>query len=129
MTQALVANAADPKQVRHATRKERSKRDREIADLRAVLDTPEGRRVIWRVLGRCGIYESSVIPDPILMAAKGGMQDIGRWLHAEINDAQDEALILMMREAKQAAKRDTEEAEAVRTPRAGSNEGEDHADS
>jgi hypothetical protein len=34
----------------------------EADDLRAVMDTPAGRRFIWRLLGRCGTFQSGWTP-------------------------------------------------------------------
>lgn len=56
---ALVRNAADPDQVKSARREERHATKSEIADMREVLSTEPGRRVIWEFIEYCGVFESS----------------------------------------------------------------------
>jgi hypothetical protein len=47
-----------------ARRRDRLEERQRIADLKAVMATPAGRRVFMRILGDCGVYASSVIvPD------------------------------------------------------------------
>ena len=50
MSDAMVKNAADPKQVKKAERLEREAVKKKREDLRVVLEMPEGRRVIARWL-------------------------------------------------------------------------------
>lgn len=107
-----VQNAADRGQVRHAERKDRDRRERELRDLNAVLATPEGRRVMWRLLGHCRVFESIWHPSA-LIHANSGKQDVGHFIMAEIAAADQEALFLMMKESSDAAKRDDAERQAV----------------
>lgn len=114
---ALVKNTADPKQVANAAKKEKEAREIELADLRELLKTEFGRRFVWRVLGYCKLF--SDIWDPSSrIHFNAGLQHVGNWLMAEITDADEEAIFLMMRENQARLKRQAIEAEAIRTKRA-----------
>ena len=113
MQEPLVQNAADRPQVQRAKRRVQDARFGELSDLRAVLAQPEGRRVLWRLLEHCSVFES--IWDPsVRIHVNAGRQDVGHWLMAEIERADDEALFRLMVEAKQRAKRADAETQAGR---------------
>jgi len=109
---AAVSNAADVKQVKHAGRKDQERRQLEIAALREILKLPAGRLVLWNVLTHCKVFESIWHPSA-LIHANAGRQDVGHWLLAEIAEADEDVIVLMMREARVAKKRDQAEREAV----------------
>lgn len=113
---ALVANAADAEQVKRAGRKTRDRRADELADLRAVLATPAGRRVLWRVLEHCRVFES-VWSEGAQIHANAGRQDVGHFVMAEIEQADDEAIFRLMVEARQRRTRESVENEAAQTPK------------
>lgn len=100
MTEPFVRNASDAEQVKSARRKERYTRKEELADVRALLGMREGRRFIWRYLGNCKVFESSWSPSAAIHFNEG-QRDIGLKLLADVTEANDEALIQMMREAKE----------------------------
>lgn len=122
MTAPLVANAADAKQVKHARRKEATRVEREIAEMRAVLATAEGRGVFWRLLGRLGYgigLDTIAQPERELNAGK----QAAMWLVlADITAADEESLIKMMRESRASDQREAAEAQAVRTSTQGESE-------
>lgn len=122
MTEPLVANAADPRQVKHARRKERNRHEREVAEMRAVLATQEGRAVFWRLLGSLGygMTLAKVATDRIPVAA--GQQDAMWQVLALITEADEESLIKMMRESRASETREAAEAQAVRTKDEGETE-------
>lgn len=116
-TRALVGNAADREQVQRASRKTHDRRALEIADLREVLSTRAGSRTLWRLLEHCKTFES--IWDPsVRIHVNAGRQDVGHWLMAEIEQADDAALFRLMQDARARAKREANENEAAQTPRA-----------
>lgn len=96
---ALVKNAADPEQIEEAGLKIKYNRKTELDDIRRVLESDYGRRFIWRYLGVCRVFESSWSPSAAIHFYEG-QRDIGLKLMADITEANDEALILMMRESK-----------------------------
>jgi hypothetical protein len=110
---ALVRNAADKKQVDNAKKREKLRRDNELADLRAVLDTVEGRRLLWRLLGKFKWGQSTFDQVPSQMAFNVGMQNAGNFLMAEIVEADQTKLLLMMQESAARENTDFAVAEAV----------------
>lgn len=99
MEKVLVKNAADREQVREAKQKEVSQRERELNDLRSILNTKEGRRYLWRMMGHCRTF-SSVWHASAQIHYNSGMQDVGHYIMAEITEASPEAFFLMMKENK-----------------------------
>ena len=97
---AAVKNAADPQQVKRAGELEERSRERELNDLRVVLQSREGRRTVWRLLEKCRAFES-VFEASAKIYYNAGRQDVGHYLMAEVVEADEEALFLMMRENKQ----------------------------
>lgn len=97
-------NAADEKQVTKRKRKEAQVQEQRLADLKAVLSTPEGRRFVWRQLA--GVYRLSFTPDPYVTAFNEGVKSPGLHLTAEITTEFPELYLLMQDEAIQAAKKE-----------------------
>lgn len=102
MNEPLVKNAADESQVKAATVKEKLGRDRELNDWRAILATPEGRRVIWRVLERAMLFKTIWEPSARIHF-NAGLQDMGLFVLAEIMAADPSIFITMMTENKREA--------------------------
>lgn len=96
---ALVRNAADPEQVKRAKDVVKYSRDDELNDWRAVLGTPEGRRVLWRVLEQCNTNKSIFAADHGTISYRAGWQDAGHYLMAEINEAEPRAFLRMIQDA------------------------------
>ena len=93
----LVKNAASEKQVKRAAHDEKHLRDMDLEDLRTVLRTVEGRKVLWRVLSKCKTFNSVWHPSAAIHY-NSGQQDIGHWLMSEIVDAGQDQLFKMMQE-------------------------------
>jgi hypothetical protein len=91
----LVGNAADPKQVKDARKRERTNREGELEDVRAILDTPAGKRFLWRLLDHCKISESVFSPSAHIYY-NSGMQDVGHFVLGEIMEAQPQAYMDMI---------------------------------
>ena len=111
----LVRNAADRKQVRNASRKEKDLRERELDDLRAVLKSVEGRRLLWRLMGWSGFLANPSHQRGDMTHQNIGRADVGRFVLSEIMDANQEAYLVMQREAWEADRHQKIEAEALRT--------------
>lgn len=99
MEKVLVKNAADATQVKEAKQKEVRGRERELNDVRSLLNTREGRRLAWRLLTHCRVFES-IWHGSAQIHYNSGMQDVGHFLLAEITEAAPEAFLLMMKENK-----------------------------
>ncbi len=65
---------------RKADQLEQDKRD---ADLRAVLATQAGRRLVWRLLNICKVFGDSFDSDTHLHARNAGMRSVGLKLMEE----------------------------------------------
>lgn len=74
----------------------------EADDLRAVMDTPAGRRFIWRLLGRCGTFQSGWTPSAEIHL-RAGMRQIGLQYFGEVHEHCFDAYQAMEREAREAA--------------------------
>lgn len=96
----LVKNAADPDQVKEATNKERRQREQELNDIRHLLQTRQGRRFLWRMLSRCNCF-STIWEPSAKIHFNAGVQDVGFFLLGEITAANEDAFLLMMKEAKE----------------------------
>jgi hypothetical protein len=112
---ALVQNASDPRQVKNAGRKAKQARAKEIADLAAVLDTEQGRRLLMRVLEYCRVFEEVFDESPHRTAFNAGARNVGLFVMGEITASDETALFLMMREKRERETKDGDEAEALRT--------------
>lgn len=106
----LVANSANPKQVKRGQEAEALRRHNELADLRAILERREGRRFLWRWLGKCGLYSQTYREGKAdTTAFLEGQRGIGLELFAELNAADANQYALMVSE--DIAERATEQAE------------------
>lgn len=81
-------------------------RDQIVLDLEAVLSIPQGRRVLLRLLERCGVYRSAFTGEAEATALRLGEQNIGLWLIAQIEDVDPTEYPRLLLDAAQ--KRDKE---------------------
>jgi len=99
-----MANAGSRSEVERAQRREKQRRKQELADLRAVMESAEGRRLIWRFLGMSRVFESAFNTNAMAQSHSIGWQDGGRWWLKEIDEACPEKYLVMANEARRAAK-------------------------
>lgn len=59
MSKAFVKNASDESQVQNAKIKVKLNDELEINDLKFLLSTDQGRRFLWKLLNKCGIFRVS----------------------------------------------------------------------
>lgn len=95
---ALVGNAADKDQIRKARLTIKRKAVLDAAALRAVLETRDGRDVIWRLLEHCRIHESCYNRDAMAMANLAARQDVGHAVMKWVVELNPEFYFTMMRE-------------------------------
>lgn len=93
----LVSNAASEKQVKKASERENKILNNESNDLRSILSTLEGRRVLWRILSECKTFGTIWHPSAAIHY-NSGKQDLGHWLMGEITEAGEDYLFNMMKE-------------------------------
>lgn len=120
-------NAADKRQVEAAARAAKDEARLELNDLRGLLSTPQGRRTLWRLLERAGVFKSVMAPDGVIQY-QAGKQDFGHELMALIERANPEALFTMMREAQAERSKQRRTRKAVQTPSASEGEHDDADD-
>ena len=99
----LVANASRIQQVQRAEELEQLLRDNQLADLRAVLATEPGRRVLWRLLvEEGGLFQQTFREGrPDTSAFFEGKRSIALFLQAEIGQADPAAFERMRAERAQ----------------------------
>lgn len=82
--------------------REDARRRREIlaaADLKAVLESAEGRRFLRRLLAECGCGHSSFQGDgALVMAFREGRRSIGLWLQQQMADDFPERYLQLLTE-------------------------------
>ena len=61
-------------------------RDRELSDLKAVMRTPEGRRLVWRLLELSGVYRLSYQGNKDDAVFNDGRRSIGLVLMADLHE-------------------------------------------
>lgn len=66
------------------SRAQELQRDQIVLDLEAVLRLPQGRRVMLRILERCGVYRNAFAAEAETTALRLGEQNIGLWLIAQL---------------------------------------------
>lgn len=99
MTEQKTHNAGDEEQVKKAVSRDKARRDIELSDLKFLLQTPQGRRFIWRVLTHCKVF-GSVWTSSAQIHYFSGQQDVGHFLMAEVCAANEDAFLQMMKESK-----------------------------
>jgi hypothetical protein len=100
MEKAAVTNAADRTQVERAERRVENERQQELQDIRTVLSSVSGRRLLWRIMEKCKTF-SSVWEPSAKIHYNAGQQDLGHFIMTEIVDANPDLLFKMMRENKE----------------------------
>lgn len=94
----LVDNVGDPEQVKQGRTKasllERRQRDR----WQRLLDTADGRAVVWEILEECGVFRTAFGASDAETNHMTGKQAIGHTLLARIHQAKPHALVEMMLE-------------------------------
>lgn len=94
-----MANAADENQVEERGRKSRNIEANRLAALKNVLQTRDGRDVLWWFLEEAGVHRS-VWSASAMIHYNAGKQDFGHFIEARICEADEEALFQMMRDSQ-----------------------------
>lgn len=92
-------------------------RDGELGQLRELLTHESLRDFLWRVLGKCHIYESTYQRNFGDMALMEGKRQVGLWLLSEICEADPQAEILMKQKANLLAHAATQKQATARARR------------
>ena len=80
----------------------RRMQERDDEDFRTILKTAYGRRFVWKLMRRCGIFKQSFIPGdtPQDTAFNEGRRSIGNTLLGQVNDINPEAYLQMVKANK-----------------------------
>ena len=92
-------NAADEENVKQRKRKDEQARDGELDDLRQIMDSVHGRRFIWRLLDKAGVFRTSFTGNSTTFFNEG-MRNLGLMVLADVHQACANQYIQMMQEAK-----------------------------
>ena len=95
-----MTNIADKKLVKQAEALQRDKRKQELDDIRTVLSNASGKRLMWRLLGRCHTFETVFNSDAVKMSYNAGQQDIGHFIMSEIITTDENLFLRMMKDNK-----------------------------
>lgn len=115
--QALTRNAADPRQVKFARRKEEDAAKLFDDALREAMLLPVVRVVMWELLSRSGIYQT-LEETNALIYYKTGRRNFGLELLADIVRVDERLYLAMETEARARDRSLDRETEAVHTPSA-----------
>jgi hypothetical protein len=100
---ALVRHTSDRQSVEKADKAETDLALQHALDLAALLESPAGRRVLWRILTECQTFKSIWDPSSKIHY-NAGKQDIGHKLMTWIMEAKPSAFTTMMEEHNEKAK-------------------------
>ena len=92
-------DAGNSEHVVKRTERVKSQRVVELGDVRAVLATDSGRRLLNRILAMTGLYHDCFAQNALVMSNLSGMRKVGLMLLAEIQTADPKAYIRMQTEA------------------------------
>ena len=92
-------NSDDRNQVKQASKDEKFVRIRELEDIVSVMENEAGRRLVWRLLSRAGVFTSSFTGNSTTFFNEG-KRDQGLFLLSEIMEGCDELYYVMTRENK-----------------------------
>jgi hypothetical protein len=62
----------------------RSAAELEAKDFVWLMEGPRGRRIVYRLLSRCGVFRTSFSPNAMEMARQEGLKQLGYWILSEI---------------------------------------------
>lgn len=82
----------------HAEAVEAKARQQEVDDLKWLMAHAQGRRIVWRLLDKTGIYRTSFNHSGSVMAFNEGKRDVGLFLLAEFDEADPGGFLKMLGE-------------------------------
>lgn len=90
-------DASSEQEVKRATQKDKNTRETEQNDLRQLLSTKWGRRLVWRILERTGQHRTSFTGNSTTFFNEG-QRNIGLWLVDEVLSVDTKKYLLMIEE-------------------------------
>lgn len=110
---AEVRNAASRREIEQAKARQKRRQARMKEAFRKVLETKEGRLVLWEIISSAGVYETPWDGHAMTMAKNVGRGDFGRELLADLANLDESLFMLMEAEARHQARLDAEETNAA----------------
>ncbi len=89
------------KKLKDARKQERIARLMELEETKWVLSSKQGRRFLWRWLGKCWVCSLSFNQNNSIMSFNEGKRSVGNELLADINESASESFFTMMKENKE----------------------------
>jgi len=96
----------DKTDVGDETQVKRTKKKRDLADetwmedLRWLVSTKQGKRILWTVLSKCKLFDTISHHDALAMSRLSGVRDQGLWLLSELNRADPNAFWRLVQSSK-----------------------------
>lgn len=87
---------------REAEARKRVQRQQEIGELKWLMSSPRGRRIMWRLLDLAGVYRISFDPNAMKMAFNEGNRNLGNQLLKEVMTLCPELFPVMLKEHEDA---------------------------
>lgn len=81
-----------------ASSKQKVKRKQELNDIRTVLGTKSGRRLVWRLMEHCKVFGKVYDDSPTKTAYYCGQTEIGKFIMSEVIDTDENLLFKLMSE-------------------------------
>ena len=88
----------DPKQHKKRTKVYKLREAAEKEDFSSVLNTPSGRRVLWRIMDQSKLLAPDMFTGNSTTFYNLGKRDLGLWLYNEIMGSEPKAFVKMMDE-------------------------------
>jgi hypothetical protein len=83
-------------------------KETEESDLKWLVSTKRGRRIVWRLLEQAGVFRMSFNTNALQMAFSEGMRNYGNRTLAALQDVSPDSFVMMMKEAKENDRRNND---------------------
>jgi hypothetical protein len=93
-----VYDASDAEKVKESEQKDRGSYYTAKDDLKKLLVEKWGRRIVWRILDRAGVYQSSFTGNAATTAHREGQRNLGLWFLKEIEEVDIDSYLLSIKE-------------------------------
>ena len=94
-----MTDVSNEKEVKKNKKKWELVRETELEDIKFVLQSPQGRRFMWKILSHAKLITSISHHDPYQMAINSGARDEGLWLLGEIDAADKQGYMKIYKES------------------------------
>jgi len=101
------ANSTDEKSIESSKKRVSQKKLLEESDVKSVLELDSGRRYVWRLLERCGIFRSGYVGGSEQLFFIEGRRDIGQKILNDILEIDPIIFTRMVEENKNGRRRTT----------------------